>query len=954
MHKRLILFFLMPSMLWAATWHVDLSSTEVTENGSPTYPFKTIAQASAVMSAGDTCEIHTGIYRETIVPTQNGSSGSPIRYVAYGNEDVVVSGTEVVDNWQVYTGSIYKATGVSMPLGNKNMVFFNSDAQQLARWPNDLDGDPYTYDAFFAETGAGTYSDSYITHYGIPDYWTSGVIFWLGAHSGCSVQRNITGFDPGTHQLSFTPMPTSVWPFSNHSPLTYENGHRGIFFLLNRLEALDAPGEWYYDSAASTLYFYAPGGVDPSTGTVEVAVRDKTIDLTKNYIQFERLNLFGAYVNMQNNNCSLIDMRMRHCIAGLIPDINTTGASTAGGAAIDIIGDNNRIERCLLEEGTSNGINISGNASGTIILNNVIRNFDQQGNHCAPIRSAGTDALIVSNSISGSARDVTRATGEGTVFSYNEVSDGLKACADGGLFYVTGNSIPRNVELSYNWFHDAYSPAYAGVKATGIYLDNDTSGYKVHHNVVWDVQWGGLHFNWDAWYNEIYNNTFWNVGAGEAVILSWVPFINGAQTDVRDNTLINNLSDVRTWWESSPAQDETLDNVFSNNIQEASSPFVSIPDKNFMPVNDPDIVDQGVVIAGVTDGYAGAAPDIGAYEYGGTQWIPGPDWTPSYFSWLLDGSMPGWIRIDLAEIAGGNVILSFTNGPANGWFELQTKTNLMDAAWTTVQTNLPIDATGAGSVTNPIVGPQEFYRLFESDPPPLPPGPSALYTTSFDSPAFSSGTLDGQDGWFAQTQWQADGAGSVANTSGAFIRAHTTNVLGSTAIGEVMAITSTFTLGAYSSPSADIDSWEEGIFIHGMSHQQGVQAWSPGLSAGIYYDVGTGNVELRSGTGTVTSGTNSTVIGAASGLGGTTYTLETVYTKTSSDTWAVTVNLIAGATTNSISYVASAGIDLNTDSDGGGILGGFQALPCSAGSPGVATGPFGASTVTDYSIEVIP
>jgi hypothetical protein len=167
-----------------------------------------------------------------------------------------------------------------------------------------------------------------------------------------------------------------------------------------------------------------------------------------------------------------------------------------------------------------------------------------------------------------------------------------------------------------------------------------------------------------------------------------------------------------------------------------------------------------------------------------------------------------------------------------------------------------------------------------------------------------------------------------------------------------MAISSTFTLGAYTSPSGDIVDWEEGIYVQAMSHQNGLQAWDAGLSAGLFYDVGTGNVELRADAGSIITGTGSMVIGAATGLGGTTYTMETVYTKTADDTWSVVANLIQGTTTNSISYVASAGADLNTDSDGGGILGGFMALPCSVGSGGVITGPFGPTTVADFTIEV--
>jgi len=35
------------------------------------------------------------------------------------------------------------------------------------------------------------------------------------------------------------------------------------------------------------------------------------------------------------------------------------------------------------------------------------------------------------------------------------------------------------------------------------------------------------------------------------------------------------------------------------------------------------LIDQGRIIPGITDGFKGFAPDIGAYEYGGEYWVPG-------------------------------------------------------------------------------------------------------------------------------------------------------------------------------------------------------------------------------------------------------------------------------------------------------------------------------------------
>lgn len=38
---------------------------------------------------------------------------------------------------------------------------------------------------------------------------------------------------------------------------------------------------------------------------------------------------------------------------------------------------------------------------------------------------------------------------------------------------------------------------------------------------------------------------------------------------------------------------------------------------------DSPAIDRGAVIPGVTDGHTGTAPDLGAYEYGGTDWVAG-------------------------------------------------------------------------------------------------------------------------------------------------------------------------------------------------------------------------------------------------------------------------------------------------------------------------------------------
>lgn len=78
------------------------------------------------------------------------------------------------------------------------------------------------------------------------------------------------------------------------------------------------------------------------------------------------------------------------------------------------------------------------------------------------------------------------------------------------------------------------------------------------------------------------------------------------------------------------------------------------------------------------------------------------------------------IPINSADIEGVEVILGFTNGPANSWFELHSKSNLLEGGWVIEQKGLPINATGEGFVTNGLDGMQGFYRLLEGSAPGIP------------------------------------------------------------------------------------------------------------------------------------------------------------------------------------------------------------------------------------------
>jgi hypothetical protein len=62
-------------------------------------------------------------------------------------------------------------------------------------------------------------------------------------------------------------------------------------------------------------------------------------------------------------------------------------------------------------------------------------------------------------------------------------------------------------------------------------------------------------------------------------------------------------------------------------------------------------IDKGEVIPGWVDTYKGAAPDLGAYEYGDTAWTAGPDWAETPWTYP-PGSAPSGVVAGLGDPHG--------------------------------------------------------------------------------------------------------------------------------------------------------------------------------------------------------------------------------------------------------------------------------------------------------------
>ncbi len=74
-------------------------------------PYYTIQAAANIAQPGDIIVVYKGVYRERITPPRGGESDSKrITYRAAAGEKVHIKGSEQINNWEQFKGSVWKAT----------------------------------------------------------------------------------------------------------------------------------------------------------------------------------------------------------------------------------------------------------------------------------------------------------------------------------------------------------------------------------------------------------------------------------------------------------------------------------------------------------------------------------------------------------------------------------------------------------------------------------------------------------------------------------------------------------------------------------------------------------------------------------------------------------------------------------------------------------------------------
>ncbi len=569
--------------------------------GTEDKPFLTLGAAAKTLEPGDTCLVRTGIYRETVTPP-SGTQARPIRLMAYPGERVVVSGADrTALVWTKHRGAIYKAAFS----GTTNQLFVDGRMMVEARWPN-AQVDRLLF-ADFAATGSGTDHLS-LNDPALPDGdWTGATVHMWPGDEWIAITRLITSQE-GKRLTYDRPYPLGD-AYIENDPYAPRPGNR--YFLSGTLAALDAPGEWFLDRKAGQLYLYAPDGKSPDTHRVEVRKRPFSFVLdNQSDVLVSGFESFGAAISMIGSvRCTAdrIDMRYHEHFTEV-----DGYAATWAYRLNRMTGRDNVFRNSRIAFSAGDGIRVGG--VGNRVENCLLRDLNYAGAWLAPIMTepeagASVGAVISRCTIRNAGRNsILFQLAEQLTIEYCDVSKASLLVKDCGLISAWGTDGKGSV-IRYNWAHDN-----VGKWTCGIYLDNYCRNFTIHHNVVWNVSDAAIRINSPGEDIGVYNNTILNGSQafGTFTYSMDVPSQKGSR-------FFNNLY-------TGAFNRVTNENAPEIGFNLAFANLADILDGAYLPIAGSPALDAGTEIPGVTDGFVGSAPDIGAYEKGLPRWVPGADW----------------------------------------------------------------------------------------------------------------------------------------------------------------------------------------------------------------------------------------------------------------------------------------------------------------------------------------
>jgi Right handed beta helix region/Protein of unknown function (DUF1565) len=660
------------------TRYVAPTGSDSNNGSSSSTPFRTIQKCASVAVAGDTCQVAGGTYRETVTPARSGTSSAPITFAAAPGSRPVIDGTDAVTGWTLDSGSIYKTSvtlsgtsaapysSTKYPSDSElwaNQVFTGSSMVPEAAYPapsTDPFNQTYVNGGWSSTRSAGgdcttppcnTTLTGTLTYNSFPAFgdMTGAVVYFAGGWVALSASVAGGNLSSSNHQLSLR------FPQSDDN-VEPGGGNVSKFRLVGKKAFLTGANQWFYDAGTHVLYLRAANNGVPSN--VYAKKRNYGFDLRgKSYINVSTIGLFATTITTDdtssNNVLDAVNGKfLSHWQTAQydssLPYAGIYDANHRFDSGVLLHGTNNILRNTTLQSSSGNGVNIKG--SGHTVTNNLIHDVGYGGTYTAAvtIEVGASNIAISKNTLYNTGRDAINMNTNAYPnagytrirISSNNIHGYAKIAYDLGGIYVCCDTAMTGSRIDHNVIHD---PAQVG---NGIHFDNGTYDVNVDHNVIYglkgtgDINHGGNGINFGGHTNArpagsnlpylkgaFYNNTI-VAGLNDTIFNYFASSSYVSNTVVRNNILDGNHPSGQTYGYISggvPLQSNNLVTLHSDNGTGIDPLFTGGSDYTLRSTSS--AINAGTVIAGITDGYSGSNPDIGAYEYGTAKWTVGCAWT---------------------------------------------------------------------------------------------------------------------------------------------------------------------------------------------------------------------------------------------------------------------------------------------------------------------------------------
>lgn len=328
--------------------------------------------------------------------------------------------------------------------------------------------------------------------------------------------------------------------------------------VINLLEEMSQPGEYFIDTENEILYFYPDS--DISSSLIQLSSFDRVImsienakNVTVSGITFENSRNSGIYIEggagVKIENCTFRNLGILGIQIGCGATPMPEGRHTAHGVRASDVptpvnfsrnmgswheylyefaawnnngGKNHLIRNCVFCDTGAGGILLSGGdrktltpGGNTVDNCTFFRNNRLNRTYCGAVNIMGVGNSVVHCDISELPSVAVYLHGNDHNISYNKIHNVVKEVSDMGAVYMGRDCTEVGNKIHHNFFYDIATDYESGWGISAIYIDDN------------------------AIYNAVYSNFFYRVISNGKANFSVIQFNKGGMTSVCNNFFID-------------------------------------------------------------------------------------------------------------------------------------------------------------------------------------------------------------------------------------------------------------------------------------------------------------------------------------------------------------------------------------------------------------------------------